>query len=76
VIPYTLFYISTIFAVVIAIIALDFMQNRFTKPYFEDIRKKNSIFLYVYVFKVLAEVAVFWLIIAFIGQIMMGWISL
>ncbi len=75
-IPYTLFYISTIFAVIIAIIVLDFIQNKFTKPYFEEIRKEKSFFLYIHVFKVLAEVAVLWLIIAFIGQIFMGWISL
>lgn len=32
--------------------------------------------LYIHVFKVLVQVATIWLIVAFIGQILMGWIAL
>ncbi|RLE87087.1 MAG: hypothetical protein DRJ49_06910 [Thermoprotei archaeon] len=74
-IPYTLFFIGTFFCLTAVTVVLDFIQHRLAKHHYIQLIKENRKYLYVYLFKVLAEVALIWLIVAFIGQIWMGWIK-
>ena len=74
-IPYTLFFVATVYALTVAVVLLDFFESRFLKEALDSTIKTNRQVLYLHLFKILAEVAIIWLIIAFFGQIWMGWIS-
>jgi len=74
-IPYTLFFITTVYALTVAVVLLDFFESRLLKDALDNAIKCKKQVLCVHLFKVLAEVAIIWLIIAFFGQIWMGWIS-
>jgi len=73
---YTAFYVYTFFALTLATVALDFLGVKKIKKEIDDVVAKDRAYLYMFLFKVLAEVALVWLVIAFIGQVLMGWISL
>lgn len=73
---YTAFYVLTFFALTAVTIFVDFISMRVLKKHFNKVISEKPIFLYVMVFKTLAEVALLWLIVAFIGQIWMGWIQI
>lgn len=75
-IPYTLFFILTFYCLTVVTIILDFIQQKMLKKHNLEIVEKNRVYLYIYVFKALAEIALLWLIVSFIGQIWMGWIKL
>lgn len=75
-IPYTLFFILTFYCLTVVTIILDFIQQKMLKKHNLEIVEKNRAYLYIYVFKALAEIALLWLIVSFIGQIWMGWIKL
>ena len=73
---YTLFFILSIFGLVCVGILLDGLEHSRLKKEYGDDPMYTGTTLYVHVFKVLVQVATIWLIIAFIGQILMGWIAL
>jgi hypothetical protein len=75
-VSYTVLFITSVYAMAAAVIAIDFLERRALKEEFERAVKSKSSLLYLRVFKVLMEAAVLWLIVAFFGQILMGWISL
>lgn len=72
---YTLLFILTFFCLTAVTVLLDFVQQRIVKKYHLKAMRENRVYLYIHVFKTLAEVALLWLVISFIGQIWMGWIK-
>ncbi len=74
--PYTLFFILTFFCLTVVTIILDFIQQKMLRKHNLRIVEEDKAYLYVYIFKALAEIALLWLIVSFIGQIWMGWIKL
>jgi len=73
---YTMAFIMSLYTVVLVTFALDLLERRELKPALEGALSGNRRLLYIHVFKLLCEAAVVWLIVAFVGQILMGWISL
>lgn len=69
-------FITSVYMLVAAVIAIDFLERRALREEFDRAAKSKSFLIYLRVFKVLMEAAVLWLIIAFFGQILMGWISI
>jgi hypothetical protein len=75
-VSYTMLFITSVYALAAAVIAVDILERRALKEEFERAAQSKSFLLYLRVFKVLMEAAILWLIVAFFGQILMGWISL
>jgi len=75
-VSYTMLFITSVYMLVAAVIAIDFLERRALREEFDRAVKSKSFLIYLRVFKVLMEAAVLWLIIAFFGQILMGWISI
>jgi len=75
-VSYTMLFITSVYILVAAVIAIDFLERRALREEFERVAKSKSFLIHLRVFKVLMEAAVVWLIIAFFGQILMGWISI
>ncbi|MCC6005322.1 MAG: hypothetical protein LM590_13375 [Thermofilum sp.] len=75
-VSYTMLFITSVYALAAAVIAIDILERRALKEEFERAAQSKSFLLYLRVFKVLMEAAILWLIVAFFGQILMGWISL
>ena len=75
-VSYTMLFITSVYILVAAVIAIDFLERRALREEFERVAKSKSFLIHLRVFKVLIEAAVVWLIIAFLGQILMGWISI
>jgi hypothetical protein len=69
-------FITSVYALAAAVIAIDILERRALKEEFERAVQSKSFLLYLRVFKVLMEAAILWLIVAFFGQILMGRISL
>jgi len=72
-VSYTALFLGSIYTLMIIVIGLDFYQARSLKGL---VGGKEGIPLYLFLFKVLFEVAILWLIVAFLGQIWMGWIQI
>ncbi|RLE74681.1 MAG: hypothetical protein DRJ56_07025 [Thermoprotei archaeon] len=72
---YTLLFVLTFFALTAVTVLLDEVQHRIGRKYYMKMVEEFRAFLYVHVFKLLAEVALLWLIVTFIGQMWMGWIK-
>lgn len=75
-VSYTMLFITSVYILTAAVICFDFLERRALREEFEQAVKSKSFLLYLRIFKVLMEAAVLWLIVAFFGQILMGWISL
>jgi hypothetical protein len=75
-VSYTMLFITSVYALAAAVIAVDILERRALKEEFERVVQSKNFLLYLRVFKVLMEAAILWLIVAFFGQILMGWISL
>ena len=73
---YAMLFLYTIFLLVGVTIGLDLFQQHSLKIKFSNFLNEGGTDLYVYVFKILVEVALVWLIVSFIGQIYMGWIKI
>ena len=74
-VQYALLFTLTFFCLTTVTILLDFIQQRVAKRYHSRAIRENRAYLYIHVFKTLAQVALLWLIVSFIGQIWMGWIK-
>ena len=72
---YTLLFVLTFFCLTTVTVLLDFVQQRIARKYHSKAIEENRTYLYVHIFKTLAEVALLWLIMSFIGQMWMGWIK-
>lgn len=75
-ISYALLFISAVFGLTAVVITMDILESKLTRKALDNAIKENRGLIYVHVFKVLAEIAVLWLIVSFFGQILMGWISI
>jgi len=74
-VPYTLLFISAVYALTVVVVILDFLQSRMLREVIAREASSRSGLLYLHVFKLLAEAAIIWLIVAFVGQVWMGWIK-
>jgi len=74
-VTYALLFVLTFFALTAVTVLLDFVHHRIGRKYYAKMVEESRALLYVHVFKLLAEVALLWLIVAFIGQMWMGWIK-
>jgi len=74
-VPYALLFVSAVYALTLLAILLDFLQAKMLGDVLSKEASARRGLLYVYLFKTLSEVAVIWLIVAFFGQIWMGWIK-
>ena len=72
---YALLFVLTFFALTAVTVLLDFVHHRIGREYYAKMVEESRALLYVHVFKLLAEAALLWLIVAFIGQMWMGWIK-
>ncbi|MCX8179991.1 MAG: hypothetical protein N3E41_01230 [Thermofilaceae archaeon] len=66
----------SVYITIFAVIALDLLERHELGGALEAAVSNNRRLLYIHIFKLLCEMSVIWLIVAFIGQIFMGWISL
>lgn len=73
---YTLLFITSVYTLMMLVIALDFLERRELREEYDRVIGARSKLLYLHIFKLLCEMAVIWLIVSFIGQILMGWIKL
>ncbi|MEM1690986.1 MAG: hypothetical protein QW794_06485 [Thermosphaera sp.] len=73
---YTYLFIMSVYTTMVVTIVLDFFERRELRAALENAVSSNRKLLYIHIFKLLCEMAVVWLIVAFIGQILMGQISL
>lgn len=75
-VSYTMLFITSVYILTAAVIAVDIIEGRMLREEYERAMRSKGSLLYLRIGKILLEAAVAWLIIAFFGQILMGWISL
>lgn len=75
-VSYAMLFIISVYMLTAVVVALDFLERRAFGEELDRVVRSKGRLLYLRIFKVLAEAAVLWLIVAFFGQVLMGWISL
>ena len=73
---YAMLFITSVYALTVVVIALDLLEGRALRKELDQAMRSGGRLPYVRIFRRLAEAAVLWLIVAFFGQVLMGWISL
>ena len=74
-VPYTLLFVLTFFCLTSVTVLLDFIQQKIARKYYHRVIEESKTYMYIHIFKTLAEISLLWLIVSFIGQVWMGWIS-